>query len=312
MLERLRTVESELVPLRAAVSGARHPWGWILAAIIFGGGVATFFLFKQATSYGLVSGLLTLAGVIWSGRHLYRFGKILGTKRDALDAALIRDVLQVTEHQVDASALDIYQEAGFFGHWAKANTLRRFSAEGRELLLAHLTKTESYTDSDGNRKTRTVTVFRGLLFTLPAPFALGPAITTVSTGSRPRPHGRFAPASKPDRIKTASLDFNTHHKVYTTDSVLGHGILDPDRTMRFINMEHDLSDATRWGRSSYAMLFTDGRVHVAVSNVTLPVLANFPESDALEKALRSAHAPLTLPAVMAHHLRLPPNSETPP
>jgi len=242
---------------------------------------------------------------------------VLKDKRDALDAALIRDVLKLTEHEPDAASLDTYRAAGFFGAWENIRTLRRFHAEGRDLHYADLTKTERYTDSNGNRKTRTVTVFKGLLFTLPAPFADGSAVTTISTGRARRPFGRFERQDptgrrvKPDRIKTASLEFNKHHKITTTDSVIGHAILDPDRTMRFIQLEHDLSDEVRWGRSDYALLITQGRMWVAVRNVTLPSLTKFPEGDALEKSLRSAHAPLMIPAVMAHHLRLPFDTDTP-
>ena len=316
MLARLHDAGPALAPLRAAVTDARHPWWKVFAAIVVGGGLLSWLAVRQFGAPGWTVAALAAAGALWAERRAARFGPALETAREALDARLVTDVLQVRETDPAPDALALFAEMGVFrGSWDNA-ALRTFrfvgeNADGRDLLHAHLTREERYTDSQGRRRTRTVTVFRGLLFSLPAPFAQGPAVTTLATGRRPKPHGRFARPGTPARIKTASLEFNQHHKIHTTDPVIGHAVLDPDRVMRLINMEHDLSDEVRWGRADYTLLFTQGRVWAAVNATPAPALLLFPEGDALEKRLRDAHAPLSIPAVMAHHLRLPPNTDTP-
>ena len=318
MLARLGDVEDALTPLRAEVKDARHPWWWVMMAIIVGGAGLAFSIWDRLGPGTWLIVILTVAGAVWAYRKAAGFQEILDEARGELDAKLLGDVLHVTAKAADREALRPYEEAGFLGHWEDIQRLERYACEDRDLLFAHLTREETTTDSEGKTERRTVTVFRGLLFELPFPEAEGDALTVLRRGGSANPRGRFErrdPAGrriKLEPIKTSSLEFNKRHRIATTDKVIGHAILDPDRVMRFIQMEHDLSDTIKWGRAAYAMVFTQGRAWVQVGGVDVPRPAKFPEGAALAKQLRKVFQPLSLPAVMAHHLRLPPeNGEEP-
>ena len=311
MLARLGEVEADLAPLRARVKSARHPWWWVMMGIIALGAFASLMLWQADSVLVWPVAVAAIGGAIWAGIKASGFQKILDAARSGLDAKLLGHVLHVNETPATREALVPYEEAGFIGRWEDIKRLEGYDCDGRGSLFAHLTRTETTTDSKGNTQTRTVTVFRGLLFTLPFSPAEGDAVTILRRGGSARAKGRFERLDPTGRrrklepIKTSSLEFNRRHKITTTDPVIAHAIFDPDRTMRFIQMEHDLSDTVSWGRSTYAMLMTRERAWVAISGLDVPRPEKFPEGDKLAKQLQKVFLPLSLPSVIGHHLRLP-------
>ena len=325
MRGRLLALEGELAPLRAAVGAARHPWGWA-----FGGGlVAGVALVLWAwTRFGVevavVLNMAALAGLVWIWRRRRAADAVLEGARGELDRRLLDDVLRAGRLPVAAGDLRPWEEAGFVGRWEDVRVLQRLRHRGRELIRATLTREETTTttDSQGNTRTetRTVTVFDGLLFALPFPDVPGEEVVVLAgRRGRPRPDGRFARRDAGgrtrglERMEPASPTFNRRHGLWTDDPVTGHLVLDPDRVMRILNLHDDIAGMLGERRVELRALITEGRMWVAMPGRRELRVEDFPEGRKLEAVLAESQAALSIPAIVAHHLRLPhdlPNDET--
>jgi hypothetical protein len=307
---RLTALDAELAPLRTLVKDARHPWKIILWLALIAGALLTFMAFSSAKPLGWITLTLSIVAALYALRKTLHFERILNGHRDALDARLLNDVLQIAPLDLPDAPLSIYADAGYIPGYDRIDNLTAYRHNSRDLIQAKLSRREETKDSKGKTQVRYVTVFNGILFNLPFPDMPGPARTIISTLGKTRPGGIFTRTDRNGRkiklksIKTSSLEFNKHHDVLTDDQVLGHTVLDPDRIMRLINLEHDLSE-TRRGRMRYALLITEGRAWFAIRDVSAPTLHRFPEGDALAQTLSKAHEAVSLPSVIAHHLRLP-------
>lgn len=316
MLARFAEAEPELAPLRSGVAEATRAGcvpvlaQWI---VILGGGWLTWNLWGEPV-LGWVSLGLTIVLALAMGGWSAAADAATATEQEALDTYLRDHVLYAREAFLPEEGLAPFQEMGVFGRYDEAD-LRSFEAEGYPLMHVHLTRSETTRDSKGEEQTRTTTVFSGLCFELPFPvrgeLAEGQgSVTIVERGLSAAPQGRFVrygPGGqvRPKRIKTASLDFNRRHTVFTTDPVMGHAVLDPDRTMRLTQMEHDLADTQLWGRQAYAMAIAEGRMWMVMPDVDRPQTQGFEVGEGLADALKKSFYPLSVPSVVAHHLKLP-------
>ena len=317
MRGRLDAVEGELAPLREAVGEARHPWTWAFVGGLVAGVLAVIWsLSAFGGAAAFVVGGFALAGVVWLGRRKSAADTLLRAARGELDARLLQDVLQAERLPVERDDLRPWEEAGFIGRWEDIRTLERVHHRGRTLLRAKLTREETHTttDSQGNTRTesRTVTVFDGVLFDLPFPDVPGEQVVVLAgRRGRPRPGGRFARSDaggrgrKLTRMEPASPAFNKRHGLWTDDPVTGHLVLDPDRVMRVLNLHDDIADMLGEKRVELRALITEGRMWVAMPGQRDLRVEGFPEGRKLNDALAGSLATLSIPAIVAHHLRLP-------
>ena len=317
MRGRLSAVDGELAPLRAAVGEARHPWTWAFGGGLIAGVLATIWSLATFGGAGAFAvGGLALAGVVGLWRRKSSADSLLRAARGELDSRLLSHVLQAERLPVKRDDLRPWEEAGFIGRWEDIRTLERVRHRGRDLLRANLTKEETHTttDSQGNTRTetRTVTVFDGVLFDLPFSDVQGEQVVVLAgRRGRPRPGGRFARADaggrrrKLSRMEPASPAFNKRHGLWTDDPVTGHLVLDPDRVMRILNMHDDIADMLGEKRVALEALITEGRMWVAMPGQRDLRVERFPEGRKLNDALAEAQATLSIPAIVAHHLRLP-------
>ena len=319
MRGRLRALEGELAPLRKAVDEARHPWGWAFAGgLVAGVALVLWAWVRFGVEVALLLNGAAVVGLIWLWRRRRAADSMLENARGELDRRLLDDVLRAERLPVAAGDLRPWEEAGFVGRWEDVRVLERVRHSGRELIRATLTREETHTttDSQGNTRTetRTVTVFDGLLFALPFPDVPGGQVVVLAgRRGRPRPGGRFARADaggrerRLERMEPASPGFNKRHGLWTDDPVTGHLVLDPDRVMRILNLHDDIADMLREKRVELLALITEGRMWIAMPGRRELRVEGFPEGRKLEAVLAESQAALSIPAIVAHHLRLPPD-----
>ena len=317
MRGRLEAVEGELAPLRAAVGEARHPWTWAFVGGLIAGVLATIWslsVFGGAGAFAV--GGLALAGVVGLWRRKSAADSLLRAARGELDERLLRDVLQAERLPVERDDLRPWEEAGFIGRWEDVRTLERVRHREWELVRAVLTREErrTVTDSQGNTRTetRTVTVFDGVLFDLPFPDVPGEQVVVLAgRRAKPQPGGQFTRSDaggrrrKLSRMEPASPAFNKRHSLWTDDPVTGHLVLDPDRVMRILNLYDDIADMLGEKRVALEALITEGRMWVAMPGQRDLRVGRFPEGRKLNEALAESQATLSIPTIVAHHLRLP-------
>ncbi len=323
-----RRVEHEIAPLQKTVADRRHPWSFIVMGVVLFSGLAVYFLSKTSQFLMGLSGIVGLIGIFFTGRIYVGKAKHLKIARLALSDYLNRDVLGI--HIFDPRAfrsdiLDLYQSAGFFGEYETVESLKAFAPQAEidvdaifnkgHFMHTHLTRTEVRTVTDSHGRTRQdrriINVFQGVLLSLPFEDVAGPNRLVLSTGRIRKPRGpfmrrKFDKALKLDEISPASPRFKKLFTVKCDDETAGHGVLDPDRVMRFLNLHDDLAKQFDRQRVALSFMMTQGRLWAAIETGALRPIKGFSHDiSKLTDHLSQIAQEMSVPQIVAIHLDIP-------
>lgn len=323
-------LETEIKPLIEEVSAREHSWGLYLALGCIAAVIAAYFgygVWKPVGHLTVVLALITLfkAFTIYSEKET-----ALKSAREELDGIVNHDLFHLGLDNIDPHSeeneLSIFDAAGFFGLYDQVHHLRNYGPIRQEtyhpvMTHTHLTRTEveHYTDSNGKRqqRRRIVNVFTGLVLTLDVPGEIDDSRILISSRRSKRPRGVFERTTfvsgrkrenKLKSIKTSSLEFNRIFKTEVDDQMEGHEFLDPDRIMRFLNLNTDLGDLFGHERGiGMSMLITRGKAYIALETGKLESMGGFRGSaEQMGGQIETAAAQLALPHIIAEHLKLTP------
>ena len=326
--------KSDIEPLQDRITNQKHPWNFISMATLVGGGIGTFSLaniWEQA-----VLPMLVATGLGFAKTRSIAKGKnrIMASAQSDL-SNYVRDAIGIDIVDVSRThgqVLQTFTQAGFLGRFHDVHYLaglrpkRTDAADpntaAQDPATPHLhsigtkltrTETETYTDSQGRTRTRQriVKVFEGLMLELDVEGFDSDNRIVISSRRTYRASGPFdrvrnGKRFKMDKIKPASLEFNKYYKVTTDDQTLAHLFLDPDRVMRFINLNADLRQALGRKNIDISILITKGRMWVALETAGLPSLTKFsPDPEKLDAEINEVLGQAALPHMIAQHLELP-------
>ena len=317
---------AKLAQLSSEVKSKKHPWGYILVAVIAASIFATIKTFDISEGLGLTSGAIGAVASFLTGQRYHQKDKVLKHAMAKVDDYVSQDIMPldyINTAERDPDIVNRFQAFGVFGAYDDVKTLHGIIPKSNKsddaltdplFTYAHLTReeTETYRDSKGRTqtRTRTVNVFKGLLLDMPFPDAEGPYRTLITTKHARTPKGPFerhvrSKRLKMEKIKTSSLTFHKKFNVLADDPVLSHAILDPDRVMRFINLHEDL--ITQFGKhADIIMLIMDGRMWVGVeTGEFVRPSKTIGNTDKLKPALQILSKQLSTRHIIASHLKLP-------
>jgi len=327
--------QSDIKPIQDKITDQKHPWNFISKAILIGGGLGSFGI-VNIWEQGIIP-MLVATGLGFAKTNSIARGKNRSIARaqselsNYVQNAIGIDIVDV--RQTHGLVLHTFTQAGFLGHYHDVHylaglgpkaALAQTGTDTPEAIDAQTplqsigtkltrTETETYTDSQGRRRTRQriVKVFEGLMLELDIEGFDSDNRIFINSRRTYRPSGPFARVKngkrlKMDKIKTASLEFNKHYKVSTDDQTLAHLFLDPDRVMRFINLNADLRQALGRKNVDISILITQGRMWVALETAGLPSLTKFsPDPEKLDAEINEVIGQAALPHMIAQHLELP-------
>ncbi len=331
-------LESDIRPLQTKVGNTKHPWNMISFATIIVGGLGAIAL-QKLYDPALVPALIATAIVFFKIRSVARRKNKAVFKAKADLAHYVQDAIGLGIYNVKnthGAVLKTFSHAGFLGrfdnmHYLAAlgpiptNTQNRAQGspqntqDSQMQIIAQsigtkLTRTEveTYTDSKGQRRTRTriIKVFEGLMLEMELDGFESDNRTLITSRRHYGFSGSFdrltnGKRHKMDEIKTSSLEFNSYYDVHTDDQTLGHLFLNPDRIMRFINLYDDLRKITDKKKVKLSMLVTRNKMWVALETDGLPKVDEFSsDTDALDREINGVIGLAALPHILARHLEL--------
>lgn len=336
-------LDTQINPLIEQHAEREHKWGLYAVITAIASAAA---LYKSYEVFGDLAHifLLCLGGLnIGVLGTMTKKNRALHDIRRQLDGFVSHDLFQLEKTDISlnprdgqASVLSLFHDAGFLGAYDHVHHLSGYRParpsskvppsppqDGGPPLMAHcrLTRTEveTYTDSKGRvqRRQRTVEVFHGLFLTLEVPEPPDDSRIILSSRHIRRPRGvfdRFTMAGNKTRrqklkdIKTSSPSFNRLYEVKGDDQVEAHEFLDPDRIMRFLNLNTDLCEMfDQKKKVEMSMLLTRGHAHFAVRTGPLAAMHAFTgKAEDMRQQIANAAAQLALPHIIAEHLKLTP------
>jgi hypothetical protein len=330
------------------LAAREHKWGLYAGLSAAASAAGLYAIFRAHAAQGLPDAIGMAAVIGAAMLNGFTFNKMrvknrsLKKVRDQLDAVVGHDLYGLDFQNIgakasskrggrsdEASPLAIYDAAGFFGRFDRIHHLHGYGPQAPEagshaapqMLHSRLTRTETehYRDAQGRaqQRRRTVEVFHGLLMTLEVPGESDDSRIIIGAGRAPRPRGPFERVNiiggktrrqKLNAIKTSSLKFNRLYKVSGDDQMETHEFLDPDRIMRFLNLNDDLLRIFK-GRKKVPlfMLMTRGKAYIALHCGPMQPLDDFiGRAEDMPDQIRIAAGQLTLPHIIAEHLKLIP------
>jgi len=313
-------LETDIKPLQAQISAKKHPWNIFSVLTLIGGGagtVGTANMWEQGVIPAIIATAASFLGVNSVARKKNR--KLRAAKAEL--GRYMQDAIGLSLSNVSQShqyVLQTFSQAGFLGRFDRIHYLVGLAPNGAQQPQSIGTKltrteTETYTDSEGRTRTRQriVKVFEGLMLEMDISDFDTDNRTLITSRRTYRFSGPFdriknGKRHKMDKIKTASLEFNKYYKVRTDDSTLGHLFLDPERVMRFINLQADLRQALGTKRVAISILITKGRAWIALETGGLPTIDSFSsEPEKLDHEVGKIIGQAALPHMIAEHLEWP-------
>jgi len=293
-------LETAITPLIGQLAAREHKWGLYAGLSAAVSAVGLFAIFRAHSGQNLPDALGMAAVIAAAAVNGFTFHKMrvknraLKQVRDQLDAVVSHDLYGLAFQDIGAQAgptamvspLGIYDAAGFFGTFDSIRHIHGYGPQAPlmadeaenialpQMLHSRLTRTEveRYHDAKGRplQRQRIIEVFHGLLLTLDVPGERDDSRIVISAGRAPRPRGPFERVNliggkkrgqKLKTIKTSSLNFNRLFKVSGDDQTETHEFLDPDRIMRFLNLNEDLCQIFKDRKKvPLSMLITRGKV----------------------------------------------------
>lgn len=323
-------LETEIKPAIAAVSQREHKWGLYAFLAAGGAGLITIFGYKNWEPIGHLA--LALSAIV----NFKVFGiynqknRALKTARAVLDGLVNEDLFSLSQTEIEAHSPDnpisLFDAAGFFSPYDQIHHLHSLGPidkDGRaHPLMTHTrmtrTEVERDTDSRGNTQTRTriVEVFHGVMLTLDVPGPIDDSRILISSRRVARPRGIFQRRSlvggrkrdaKMKTLKPASPRFNKLFTVKGDDQMETHEFLDPDRVMRWLNLVDDLLVMFGEKGENLSVLITRGKAYIAIETGPLMSVKDFTgTAEEMESQFETMAGQLTLPHIIAEHLKLTP------